>query len=201
MQATAAGIAHAIIIWWQLNLDPSGLITLDTAPCWVASPAPDTAPQGPHTTPQLVAAPDAAPLHGSSTAEQAHMTARAVELQDAAPSRRHTHAASLGVYSCRQEPLAESAQAALAASVATRDAVSEGCPSLEQGQQQQQQQQQHWRDHWKQCWAPVQPHFRLGKLQATWEFVLIQIQNLQHKVRGYFWHFAHCRLNLQYPKL
>lgn len=180
VQATAAGTAHAIIMWWQLNLDPSGLITLDTAPCWVASPAPTTAPQEPHTIPKLVAAPDVALLHDSSTAKEPQLTARAVEPQDAAPSGHDTHAASSGVPSCRQDPLAQAAQAASAASGATSDAVSEGCPSLEeehrQGQEQhqgqQRGQQQQWRDHWKQCWAPVQPHFILGKLQATWEYVL-----------------------------
>ena len=34
VQATAAGTAHAIIMWWKLNLDQSGHITLDTAPSW-----------------------------------------------------------------------------------------------------------------------------------------------------------------------
>ncbi len=34
VQATSAGTAHAIIMWWKLNLDQSGHITLDTAPPW-----------------------------------------------------------------------------------------------------------------------------------------------------------------------
>ena len=38
VQATAAGTAHAIIMWWKLNLDKSGHITLDTAPAWVNEP-------------------------------------------------------------------------------------------------------------------------------------------------------------------
>ena len=37
VQATAAGTAHAIIMWWKLNLEQSGHITLDTAPPWVKS--------------------------------------------------------------------------------------------------------------------------------------------------------------------
>ena len=198
VQATAGGTAHAIIMWWQLNLDPAGLITLDTAPCWVANPAPDTAPQGPHTTCQPVAAPAAAPLHGSSTAEEPQLTARAVKSQDDAPSGHQAHAASLRKSSCRQDPVAEAAQAAAAASGAS-SALPEGCSSLKQEcrpkqqqhgqwqrqqqhvqqqqqqgqhQRQQHQQQQQWRDHWKQCWAPVQPHFALGKQQAPWDFLL-----------------------------
>ena len=189
VQATAAGTAHAIIIWWQLNLDPSGFITLDTAPCWVAKPASNTAPKGPHTTPQLVTAPDAAPLDGSSTAGEQQLTACAVQSQDAAPSRHHTHAASLGLSSCGQDLLAGAAQASVAGSGAS-SAVPEDCSSLEherrrtqrqhgqwqrqqQGQQQRQQhEQQQWRDHWKQCWTPVQPHFELGKQQAVWDFLL-----------------------------
>ena len=34
VQASTAGTAHAIIMWWKLNLDQSGHITLDTAPSW-----------------------------------------------------------------------------------------------------------------------------------------------------------------------
>jgi hypothetical protein len=34
VQAIAAGTAHAIIMWWKLNVDQSGHITLDTAPSW-----------------------------------------------------------------------------------------------------------------------------------------------------------------------
>ena len=39
VQATAAGTAHAIIMWWKLNLDQSGHITLDTAPPWINTSA------------------------------------------------------------------------------------------------------------------------------------------------------------------
>ncbi len=39
VQATAAGTAHAIIMWWKLNLDQSGHITLDTAPPWTNTSA------------------------------------------------------------------------------------------------------------------------------------------------------------------
>ncbi len=39
VQATAAGTAHAIIMWWKLNLDQSGHITLDTAPPWTNASA------------------------------------------------------------------------------------------------------------------------------------------------------------------
>lgn len=50
VQATAAGTAHAIIMWWKLNLDQSGHITLDTAPSWTITPAeaaslPDSVPK------------------------------------------------------------------------------------------------------------------------------------------------------------
>ena len=169
VQATAAGTAHAIIIWWQLNLDASGLNTLDTTPCWVANPAPETALQEPHATPQHVSAPDAAPLHGSSTAREPQLTTRISESRDAAPSWHDAHAASSGLSSCRQDPLAGAAHVALAVSSAD-SAVPEDCPSLEQGRRPQQQQQ--WRDHWKQCWTPVQPHFELGKQQAISQFLL-----------------------------
>ena len=34
---TAAGTAHAIVFWWNLNLDNARRICLSTAPAWVAS--------------------------------------------------------------------------------------------------------------------------------------------------------------------
>ncbi|GAX73790.1 hypothetical protein CEUSTIGMA_g1241.t1 [Chlamydomonas eustigma] len=32
---TAAGSAHAVVIWWQLDMDPEGSILLSTAPSWI----------------------------------------------------------------------------------------------------------------------------------------------------------------------
>lgn len=35
VEATQAGKLDAVILWWQLNLDQAGSITLDTAPAWI----------------------------------------------------------------------------------------------------------------------------------------------------------------------
>ena len=162
-------------MWWQLNLDPSGLITLDTAPCWVSQPTLGTAPQpdqGPQLVLQAVPAPSPAPLDNSSTAKELNPHA-SHESQLAVPFQFTKRAASSGVPGCRQTPLAEAAQAASAVAGESGE-VAEDRPRLEQERrprqeqpqlqpQQQWQPEQQWRDHWKQCWAPLRPHFRVGK--------------------------------------
>lgn len=186
MQATAVGTAHAVIVWWQLNLDSSELITLDTAPCWVAKQPLVTAPQSsqvpqtgplPQSGPQLVPAPGAEPLHAKEQTSHASHQSQLV-----GPTQSSSQAGSSGLSCSMQSPLAETAPAATAAAAAASFAsvaLPEDClghgqacrPEPGQWQQSQQpqqhQQQQQWRDHWKQCWTPVQAPFGLGKLWRT----------------------------------
>ncbi|KAL3150295.1 Protein arginine N-methyltransferase 7 [Trebouxia sp. C0010 RCD-2024] len=182
VQATAVGTAHAVIVWWQLNLDSSELITLDTAPCWVAKQPLVTAPQSsqvpqtgplPQSGPQLVPAPGAEPLHAKEQTSHASHQSQLV-----GPTQSSSQAGSSGLSCSMQSPLAETAPAATAAAAAASFAsvaLPEDClghgqacrPEPGQWQQSQQpqqhQQQQQWRDHWKQCWTPVQAPFGLDQ--------------------------------------
>lgn len=176
VQATAAGTAHAVIVWWQLNLDSAGLITLDTAPCWVTKQADATAPQSsqvpqtgplPQSDPQLVPAPGAAPLHASSTTKELSSHA-SHQSQLAGPTQSSSQAGSSGLACSIRSPLAEAAPPAAAAAASLASvALPEECLGYEQACRPESEQQQQWRDHWKQCWTPVQAPFRLGKLWST----------------------------------
>ena len=137
VKASAAGTAHAIIMWWHLNLDSSAQLTLDTAPCWVARSGSDPAgPSGPES--QATALPGGASVAASSDAASSGL----LPTIDGLPKVEGTNASCMRLEQKQQQQ-----------------------QRLRQ-QQQQQRPKQEWRDHWKQCWSAVHPNFSTGMLSV-----------------------------------
>lgn len=133
VQASTLGTAHALIMWWQLNLDNSGRNTLDTAPSWISTPA-----QTPVPTPANASPP---PLHS-------HDASGAVCNDDR---------------NFPQAIVPEPDEVELtAAQPGSESRTGQGVACRCEGDQQQQVKQQ-WRDHWKQCWTAVHPRLKLGE--------------------------------------